>query len=208
MRLPLTMAAPPVAIGLPVRNGEPYLSQALDSLRAQRGVDFELIIADNCSTDGTAERCRAAARMDERIRYIRRETDIGAVANHNRLVAETTSAHFCWAASDDEYHPDRLAQMHAALVEHPKSVLSYTAATEIDETGQPVGVWHDRCLVDHSDPVVRFSELLAKEHPALHSYGLFRRETLLRTNLERPLGTGDRVLLAEIALHGRFVGIN
>lgn len=197
-----------MAIGLPVRNGEPYLRQALDSLRAQRGIDFELIIADNCSTDGTEELCRAAACEDERIRYVRRETDIGAVANHNRLVSETTSPHFCWAASDDEYHPHRLAQMHAALIEHPRSVLSYTAATEIDQDGRPVGTWYDCCRVDHPDPVVRFGELLAREHPALHSYGLFRREVLLRTGLERPLGTGDRVLLAEIALHGAFVRID
>ncbi|MGH4009578.1 MAG: glycosyltransferase [Pseudonocardiaceae bacterium] len=201
-------ATPPVAIGLPVRNGEPHLGRALDSLRAQRGIDFELIIADNCSTDGTAELCRAAARDDRRIRYLRREADIGAVANHNRLVYEARSSYFCWAASDDEYLPDRLAQMHAALIEHPRSVLSYTAATEIDQDGRSIGAWRDICRVDHPDPVVRFGELLAKEHPALHSYGLFRREVLLRTGLERPLGTGDRVLLAEMALHGPFVGIN
>ena len=49
---------PLVSIGLPVRNGERFLAQALDSLLGQTLQDFELIISDNASTDGTADICR------------------------------------------------------------------------------------------------------------------------------------------------------
>ena len=55
-------ARAPIAVGLPVYNGEPYLDTALKAVLDQQGVDFELWIGDNCSTDGTEEICREAAR--------------------------------------------------------------------------------------------------------------------------------------------------
>jgi glycosyltransferase involved in cell wall biosynthesis len=50
--------APRLSIGLPVYNGEEYLAESLDALLGQTYTDFELIISDNASTDGTAEICR------------------------------------------------------------------------------------------------------------------------------------------------------
>ena len=49
---------PRVSVGMPVYNGDNFLAEALDSLLAQTYRDFELIISDNGSTDGTAEICR------------------------------------------------------------------------------------------------------------------------------------------------------
>src|ERR1044072_4547572 len=66
-------AEPPIGVGMPVYNGEPYLEGALRSVLSQKGVDFELVIADNCSTDGTEELCRELARTDPRVRYLRGE---------------------------------------------------------------------------------------------------------------------------------------
>src|SRR5689334_4791315 len=51
-------AAPRLTIGLPVYNGEKYLAESLDALLGQSYADFELIISDNASTDGTADICR------------------------------------------------------------------------------------------------------------------------------------------------------
>src|SRR5438128_542667 len=75
---------PRVSIGLPVYNGERYLRLALDSLLSQTFTDFELIISDNASTDGTTEICRAYAARDARIRYSRLEHNIGGSPNFNR----------------------------------------------------------------------------------------------------------------------------
>lgn len=57
---------PRLSVGLPVYNGEQFLGQALDSLLGQTYADFELIISDNASTDGTADICLRYAEQDAR----------------------------------------------------------------------------------------------------------------------------------------------
>ncbi|GGM50828.1 hypothetical protein GCM10012275_22120 [Longimycelium tulufanense] len=201
-------AAPPITVGLPVRNGEPYLYEALDTLLAQQDADFELHIADNCSDDATEEICRAYAEKDERVRYHRRERNVGVTDNHNRLVRDARSPYFTWAASDDAYHPDRLTRLLEALRADPSAVLSFTAARQIDAEGQAIGEWRNPCRTDHPDPIVRITDLIALEHENYHCYGLVRREALLRTSLLPPVKNNDRILVAELALHGRFAEVD
>ena len=74
---------PRLSLGLPVYNGEEYLAESLDALLGQTFEDFELIISDNASTDGTDEICRRYAEKDSRIRYVRQPKNIGATPNHN-----------------------------------------------------------------------------------------------------------------------------
>ena len=66
-------SSPLVSIGMPVYNGEEYISQAIDSLLAQTHTNFELIISDNASTDGTWEHCQQYAAKDTRIQLYRNE---------------------------------------------------------------------------------------------------------------------------------------
>ncbi len=68
---------PRVSIGLPVYNGENYLTESLEALLGQSYEDFELIISDNASTDGTADICHRYAKQDSRIRYIRQLRNTG-----------------------------------------------------------------------------------------------------------------------------------
>ncbi len=60
---------PLVSIGMPVFNGEDFLEAALESLLAQTFTDFEIILADNASSDRTPEICQAYAAKDVRICY-------------------------------------------------------------------------------------------------------------------------------------------
>ena len=69
---------PRLSIGLPVYNGEEYLAEAFDALLGQTYEDFELVVSDNASTDGTQDICRKYAARDSRIRYIRLPRNIGA----------------------------------------------------------------------------------------------------------------------------------
>ena len=70
-------AVPRLSIGLPVYNGENFLAESIESLLGQSYEDFELIISDNASTDGTEDICRSYAQQDSRIRYIRQPHNIG-----------------------------------------------------------------------------------------------------------------------------------
>jgi glycosyltransferase involved in cell wall biosynthesis len=80
----MTAKTPKISIGLPVRNGEEYLEESIDSILAQTFTDFELIISDNASTDRTEAICRAYAAKDRRIRYYRNPVNIGG-ANYGNL---------------------------------------------------------------------------------------------------------------------------
>lgn len=97
--------APKVSIGMPVYNGEPSIRVALNSLLAQSFSDFELIISDNASTDGTQLICLEYAEIDERIRYVRHLDNRGARANFQFVLDEAVGEFFMWAASDDIWSP-------------------------------------------------------------------------------------------------------
>src|SRR6266508_180906 len=93
--------APLVSIGMPVFNGQRFIRQALDSLLSMDYPNFELIISDNASTDGTAEICQDYAARDRRIRFYRNAKNEGAFGNFARVLALARGNYFMWAAHDD-----------------------------------------------------------------------------------------------------------
>ena len=90
-----------VAIGMPVWNGEQFVSEAIESILGQTYGDLELVISDNASTDGTAEICSNYAKQDRRVRYIRQEKNIGAAPNHNEVFRRSSGQYFKWACHAD-----------------------------------------------------------------------------------------------------------
>src|SRR5438445_9254453 len=145
------MAQPKVSVGLPVYNGERYLQNALTSLLEQDFEDFELIVCDNASTDGTGEICRFFAQKDARIRYFRNETNIGLSANHNRTFELSTGQYFKWAAHDDDF-PRAMLTRFVSVMEESEPCVSvvYSPCEYIDEVGSVQGV--DSDSVNSNDP--------------------------------------------------------
>ena len=131
------MTPPTVSIGMPVYNGESSLSRALDSLLAQTHKDFELIISDNASTDNTAVICREYAAQYPRIRYIRQPSNRGPTPNFKFVLSESQSPFFMWAAHDDSWQPDYLADNLAALQADPELVCSVSRVEFTDPDGRP-----------------------------------------------------------------------
>ncbi|MEO1000408.1 MAG: glycosyltransferase family 2 protein, partial [Pseudomonadota bacterium] len=112
-----------MSIGLPVRNGARFLDEAITSIRAQEFGDFELIIADNASTDATEEIARDHAAADPRISYLRQPRNLGAAANYNETFRRARGHYFKWAAHDDRLAPGFLGTCIAALEARPEAVL-------------------------------------------------------------------------------------
>ena len=100
-----------VSIGMPVYNGELFLRGALDSLLAQSFGNFELIISDNGSNDGTELICREFARNDSRISYIKQPTNNGAIWNFNFVLQQAQGEYFMWAAHDDLWDKEWIAKL-------------------------------------------------------------------------------------------------
>lgn len=134
---------PRVSIGLPVFNGEQFLIRALDSLLAQDYSNFELIISDNGSTDGTEKICRDYASHDPRIRYIRQAYNLGSHENFNFVLRESRGEYFMWAAADDLWDRDFIGFLLEGLEKSSDAVGAFCPYQLIEaETGTVIhDVW-------------------------------------------------------------------
>ncbi|MFN8487868.1 MAG: glycosyltransferase [Caldilineaceae bacterium] len=198
---------PSVTIGMPVYNAQRYLEQALDSLLAQTYTDFELMIADNASTDKTQEICLAYAAKDSRIRYHRNEKNLGAAPNFNLLFQLSSSKYFKWAPYDDLVEPTFLARCVEVMEQHPEAVLCYCRAKIIDEQGAYVVDYNPGPDTSSAKPHERFGNLILRPEYAVQQMALIRSAILKATGLYGSFPSSDEVLLAELALRGRFYEI-
>lgn len=198
-----------VSIGLPVYNGEQYLVKALDSLLAQTFTDFEIIISDNASTDRTSEICAAYRERDPRIRYYRNEQNIGAAPNFNRTFELATGTYFKWAAADDMLAPTFLEKCVAVLDADTSVVVAYPWTQYIDQHGNNLAVspHNGKHRADSSQVAARFHDLINYDHYCHQVFGLIRVSALRNTGLIGGYSEGDRLLLAELGLMGRFCEI-
>ena len=195
--------APRLSVGLPVYNGENHLAESIEALLGQSYEDFELIISDNASTDGTADICRTYGRQDSRIRYIRQPRDIGRVPNHNFLIEQARGELFKWAACDDLYAKALLERCVDALDEYPQVVLAHSWEAMIDDSGAVI------CLVDY--PVATDAQRAPDRFRSMlfdgwgdDSYGVIRTEVLRRTPLHGSYHLADRTFTTELGLYGEF----
>jgi glycosyltransferase involved in cell wall biosynthesis len=198
------MPSPRVSIGLPVYNGDAFLASAIDSLLAQTYRDFELIISDNASTDGTEAICRDRAARDQRVRYLRHDVNQGAMRNFNCVVELARGEYFKWAAHDDMHEPTYVERCVEVLDRHPDVVLACTGLVDIDDDGARIPVEVPHLRWDSPHPNVRFRALANPHHRCESVFGVIRTDVLRKTVLISDYAGCDRVLLAEIALMGKF----
>ena len=164
------MTAPRVSVLMPVRNGRAFLREALDSLRRQTFRDFEVLVLDDGSTDGSQE--IAAAFHDPRIRLIQQGEHCGLVATLNRGLGLVRGEFIARQDADDRSDPRRLDCQIRFLDRHPSVALVGTQAHVIDTEGRRVGV-----LARSLEPVsIRWYHLF--DNAFIHSSVMLRRRAL------------------------------
>ncbi len=166
------MNTPAVSVAMSVYNGERFLAEAIGSVLAQTFTDFEFLILDDGSRDGTQAIIADYASRDARIRPILRENR-GLVASLNQLLAEARAPLVARMDADDVCLPERFARQIAFLADHPDYGVVGSWSADIDEHGAPYHVdapehpdSHDAFLsaIDHGWPLLC--------HPAV----MYRRE--------------------------------
>jgi glycosyltransferase involved in cell wall biosynthesis len=216
--------APRITVGVPVRNGERHLGDALASILGQSLRDLEVVICDNASTDRTPELCRAAARRDVRIRLERSEEDIGAAPNFDRVLALARGRYFTWWSHDDVREPTQLEHAAAVLDREPGVALCHGAVWPIDDTGAPLrpdlagcprgevdaalayaGLADPPRRLDHPAPEVRFRDAVLRTRWCYEIFGVARTDTLRASAGMQSFYGSDQTLLAELCLAGRVV---
>jgi glycosyltransferase involved in cell wall biosynthesis len=196
-------AAPRLSIGLPVYNGEKYLAESLDALLGQTYQDFELIISDNASTDGTEQICREYEARDARIRYLRQPVNLGAGPNHNVVFHEARGELFKWASHDDLYGRDLLRRCVDALDAMPHVVLAHAWQAIIDGEGRMVLPVDYQLATDDPRASARFRSMLFTVGGD-DFYGVIRSDVLRTTPLQQSYHHADRTIVTELALRGAF----
>ena len=213
----MTCENPRVSIGLPVYNGSRFLKTTIEAILNQSFQNFELIIADNASTDMTEEICREYAAQDKRIRYHRNQENIGAAPNYNLVFQLSRGEYFKWAAHDDIFAPEFLEKCIEVLDKDPEIVLCHSMAKVIDENGNfldnkdelYVKFTNDnvKLKTDSQKPYERFCDLAYLPHSCYQIFGVIRSSILKETPLIDRYAGADRLLLARLSLYGRFYEI-
>jgi glycosyltransferase involved in cell wall biosynthesis len=200
------MTTPRLTIGLPVYNGENYLAESIDNLLAQTYPDFELVISDNASSDGTEEICRKYAAGDDRIRYVKQPVNIGAAPNHNFLVDEARGELFKWAAHDDLFAPRLVESCVELLDANHDAALAHAYMAIVDEHGDVMETYDYTLKTDSPSAPVRFRDLLFTDGGD-DFYGVIRTDVMRAIAPHDSYHNAGRKLVAEMALYGRFLQV-
>jgi glycosyltransferase involved in cell wall biosynthesis len=195
---------PLVSVGLPVYNGGPSLRNALDSLLTQTLTNLELIVADNASNDSTAEICAEYAQRDPRVHVHRHDENMGAPGNWNFVARQARGRYLKWASASDLCAPTFLERCVAVLEAEPDAVLCFPRTELVAGDGKPLGPCDADFEVLSAQPAERFAEVCSRMTVNNAQSGVIRLAALRKTQYDRYYPHGDLVLMAELALLGRF----
>jgi GT2 family glycosyltransferase len=189
------MSVPPLSVVMPVRNALPFLDESIGSIIGQSFGDFEFVILDDASTDGSSQRLQDWAARDERIRLFHSTDPLGPVRSSHQVVEHSLAPLVARMDGDDVAHPDRLGREIQVFDAEPEASLVGTLHDVIDA----------RSLVQRGLerwPLVRGSAT----PPFGHSSIMFRREAFDRVGGYR-VGTEyweDIDLYARLSTAGRI----
>ena len=132
-------SGPLVSIAIAAYNRAHLIGRTLDSLLRQTVQDFEILVSDDASSDGTREVCERYAAADARIRYLRNEHRLGLGGNCSRVLTLCRGEFVVLAGDDDLYEPTFLERLLSEMRRRPSLSL---VACRVD-------------LIDQNDAVVR-----------------------------------------------------
>ncbi len=192
----IKQAHPEVSVVMSVFNGETYLREAIDSVLTQTFKDFEFIIINDGSTDGTLKIIQSYT--DPRIQLISRENK-GLVASLNEGIKQARGRYIARQDADDISLPHKLAQQ-VQTIETNQAVLVSTAFSMFST--DPGAVLDCQCLINND--VVLKREFYA-QNPFGHGATMFSREAAVRVGMYEDVGpVEDYDLWAKLMHEGKF----
>ena len=141
------MRKPHVSVIIPVYNGTNYLAEAINSVFSQSYKDYEIIVVDDGSTDGTWDLMQE---FNPRIRGFRKENG-GTASALNYGIKHALGDLICWLSHDDMFMPDKLERQTRFMAQNPQYALSYTDYIVIDSRGAELSrricPWFERSMM-------------------------------------------------------------
>lgn len=195
-----------VSVGVPTFNRPDGLDRTLSCITAQSYPWLEIIVSDNCSPDPrVAEVAERYVRRDARVRYFRQDSNQGPYANFRFVLERAKGEYFMWAADDDLWEPDFVAQLVRELDADTATGLAFCNFEAMNAEGNRLDRYPDflPLLQEFTglQPATRLARFIRQNESlgkANLIYGLFRRNVLLAVGgvKHRALGGwGDDMLL-------------
>lgn len=171
---------PKISIGIPVFNGEDTIGNTLNSVKSQTFKDFEVLISDDNSTDGTSRICAEYCRNDSRFRYIKQKINLGWPGNLEFVFKNTTAPYFACLSHDDYYkNKDFLEKLYKYI--QKDYVLVYPQVIKIIKTRDNKIVELKKRKVRLDNSKSRFEKhkvLIKKFYLGYQIFGLMNREKI------------------------------
>lgn len=190
---------PFVSVLMSVKDGLPYLSQAIESILNQSFQDFEFVIIDDGSSALTKEILENYRYSDSRIKIIQNESNIGLTKSLNRGLQKCRGKWIARQDSDDFSYPNRLEEQLKFVEKNPKTVLLGTRWDEIRD-----GQTTEKNPMGLTDLELRWAMLM--QNPFMHSSAIFPR--MIKNHLvqydEKFSFAQDYALWSELSLQGEI----
>jgi glycosyltransferase involved in cell wall biosynthesis len=187
---------PLISVVMPVHNARPFLGESIRSILEQTFSDFEFVILDDASADGSVELLRKWSLRDKRIHLHESKKRLGLSGSSNAVVSKARASIVARMDADDIAHPDRLRRQWNIIEGRPDVAVVGTLCNGIDASGREVRP-RDRWRL------VRRSVYI----PFPHGSAMFRREVFDQVGGydETAQGGEDQDLFSRMAAHGRVL---
>lgn len=171
-----------VSVVCPLYNSIEHLEAMIDSLKAQTYADFEVVIVDDCSTDGSAEAAMNLTKNDARFRFLKTPQNSGPGMTRNMGMDAAKGEYISFIDSDDLYHPTFIEKLVNA-VDGGKDLAYCQLAYK---TGKRAGQIHRNPVVDDGVFTVKAKHFFLRHFVTFSVCFIYRREFLMRYNLRFP----------------------
>ncbi len=177
---------PRVAVCVPSYAAERFLAETLDSVLAQTETNWEMVVLDDASQDGSFDIAKKYAAADPRITAVRNAENLGAAASWAAVVAATTAPYVKLLCSDDAIRPDCLERQLAVFAEDAAEEIGLVAAQRqlVAEDGTMIRKRHGLMGLKRAPSIIGFRQLV---------------EAMLRSGTN-PLGEPSTVMVRRTAL--------
>jgi glycosyltransferase involved in cell wall biosynthesis len=193
---------PKLTIGLMVYNEADYLDKTFESIFSQDIDNYEILVGNNASTDGSSEIIDKWAKKYPEIVHIKRPFNIGALQNWNDIIERARGEYFVLAGGHDLWSPTYLKSLIDYLDFNKRVVIAFAQTQWIDECGNNLSI--PTSLLDTSgmQPLAKFVSLMfAGQH---YLYGMMRLSAVKKTRRQlEVIGSGE-IFLQELAQYGDF----
>jgi len=199
-----TQYLPLVSVGIPVYNEQKYIRKLIQSIISQTYTHLEIIISDNASNDKTWSIIQEFS--DQRIVSFRQSENFYAVKNFEFVLDQANGVFFIWAGGHDLWDKNMIEKCLQAYVKHQNSVLIVPKVVNLDINGNIVN--SDKSYINttlEKSQIKRAFAMYRNMNRCNAIYGLFHRETLLKTMPFPDTIDTDFIVLMKVASLGNVV---